>query len=390
MKVRISSRRVACTAAALALSAFALGGGVGAQQVVGPPSTDLLVGGRSFEQPQLSAYPIRVPDDLGAEILPVGGNVFIIARETGNVVVQAGRDGAFVIDPGPENAADKTLQAVRLITNATIGYILNTTPERDWYGANEKVAAAGRNPTVAGLGLAGPGASGRGNGLGNVGAPGPGQGAPVVGNGQPERQQAAIIIAHENLLNRMSAPTGESAAEGVGFWPSNTYFTLRKTLWFNGEALEIVHEPSAHTDGDSMVFFRQSDVIAAGPIIDTFAYPVPDIKRGGSIAGILKGLNDIVDIAVPQYNQQGGTKIAPGRGRILNEADVVEYRDMMTIIRNRIKASVDKGMTLQQVQSLGVTKEYDPLYSTPKLTGPQLVDTLYSELTRSTARPGAR
>ena len=182
------------------------------------------------------------------------------------------------------------------------------------------------------------------------------------------------------MLNRLSAPTGATAAEPVGFWPTNTYFTLRKTVWYNDEPLEIIHEPSAHTDGDSMVFFRHSDAIAAGPIVDTLAYPVPDAKRGGSISGILKGLNDIIDIAVPKFNQQGGTRIAPGRGRILNEADVVEYRDMLTIIRNRVKDGVDKGQTLQQVQAIGPTLEYDPLYSTPKLTGQQLVETIYNDL----------
>jgi hypothetical protein len=107
---------------------------------------------------------------------------------------------------------------------------------------------------------------------------------------------------------------------------------------------------------------------------------------GGSIAGILKGLNDIIDIAVPKFNQQGGTRIAPGRGRILNEADVVEYRDMMTIIRNRIKDGVDKGLTLPQVQGIGVTREYDPLYSTPKLTGQQLTELIYNDLKGSAAR----
>ncbi|MEQ1760253.1 MAG: hypothetical protein ABL986_18200 [Vicinamibacterales bacterium] len=354
--------------------------GVHAAQQGRPSATDLLVSGRSFEQPQPSAYPLEVPADLGAEILPVFGNVYMIARPTGNVVVQVGRDGVFVVDPGPENVAEKTLQAIRIITKAPVGYILNTTPERDAYGGNEKVAAAGQNPTVAPPPerLSGPGSVAPQNPFGGG------------GGGNPTRQDGAIIFAHENLLNRMSAPTGAAAAESVGFWPTNTYFTLRKTLWYNDEPIEIIHEPSAHTDGDSMVFFRHSDAIAAGPIIDTLAYPVPDAKRGGSISGILKGLNDIIDIAVPKYNQQGGTRIAPGRGRILNEADVVEYRDMMTIIRNRVKDGVDKGLTVQQVLATGPTLEYDPLYSTPKLTGQQLVETIYTDLKAAAARTPAR
>ena len=367
---------VVCSAAVAVVAAPVIfGARAAAQQERGPSASDLLVSGRSFEQPQPSAYPLEVPADLGAEILPVLGNVYMIARPTGNVVVQVGRDGIFVVDSGPEGMADKTVQAIKIISKATISYVLNTTPDRDAYGGNQKVAAAGRNPTVNPGGLGGvvtplPGAP----------PPGAGPGGGRGGGGGVQRTQNAIILAHENLLNRMSAPTGAAAAEPVDFWPSNTFFTVRKSLWFTDEAIEIYHEPAAHTDGDVMAMFRRSDVIAAGPIIDTLAYPVPDSKRGGSITGILKGLNDIIDIAVPKFNQQGGTRIAPGRGRILNEADVVEYRDMMTIIRNRVKDGVDKGLTLQQVQAIGPTLEYDSLYSSPKLTGAQLVETIYNDL----------
>jgi cyclase len=368
---------VSVAVGAVVVAPLVVGARAAAQQR-GPGSSDLLVSGRSIEQPQPSAYPLEVPADLGAEILPVFGNVYMIARPSGNVVVQVGRDGVFVVDTGAEATAEKTLQAISIITRSPIQYVLNTTPDRDFYGGNEKVAGAGRNPTVAPQGLTGPVVR-----LGDAPAAG-------RGGGGIQRAQTAIILAHENLLNRISAPTGVAAAEPVDFWPTNTFFTARKALWYNDEAVEIIHEPAAHTDGDVMAFFRRSDVIAAGPFIDTLAYPVPDAKRGGSITGILKGLNDIIDIAVPKYNQQGGTRIAPGRGRILNEADVVEYRDMMTIIRNRVKEGVDKGQTLQQVQAIGPTLEYDPLYSTPKLTGQQLVEAIYTDLKAASAPAPAR
>ncbi len=275
-------RRLAMVAAtAFPVALVILGGPIAAEQRPGPTGADLLVGGRSFEQPQLSQYTFEVPADLGAEILPVMGNVYMIARQSGNVVVQVGRDGVFVVDPGAEADAPKTLQAIRIITKAPIGYILNTTGDRSAYGGNERIAAAGQNPTVAPSvqALNGPGAVDQ-----TVVVAGA-----VVGGGaaQPQRQDGAIIFAHENLLNRLSAPTGATAAEPVGFWPTNTFFTLRKTVFYNDEAIEIIHEPSAHTDGDLMAFFRRSDAIAAGPIIDTLAYPVPDARRGGSISGIL-------------------------------------------------------------------------------------------------------
>jgi cyclase len=150
-------------------------------------------------------------------------------------------------------------------------------------------------------------------------------------------------------------------------WPSNSFFTAKKTMWFNDEPIEILHVPSAHTDGDVMVFFRRSDVVVAGDVIHTERYPSVDVARGGSITGILDALNRIIDITVPRFNQQGGTRVVPGHGRILNEADVVEYRDMMTIVRDQIMAT-------------SPTLEYDGLYSTPGWTGRMLAQTIFDEL----------
>ncbi len=129
-----------------------------------------------------------------------------------------------------------------------------------------------------------------------------------------------------------------------------------------------------------MVFFRRSDVIAAGDVINTYAYPSFDPKRGGSITGVLSALNDVVDIAIPRFNQQAGTRIVPGHGRILNEADVVEYRDMTTIIHDRVKLGIEKGMALAQIQAQQPTLDYDGLYSTPALSGAMYVEAIYADL----------
>jgi glyoxylase-like metal-dependent hydrolase (beta-lactamase superfamily II) len=205
---------------------------------------------------------------------------------------------------------------------------------------------------VAARGLAGPGSVVEdGGGGGN--------------NPNQLRPQGAIVFAHENMLNRMSAPTGETPAEPFALWPSNTFFTPKKTMFFNDEAIELLHAPAAHTDGDVMVFFRGSDVIAAGDVIHTLQYPVFDPKRGGSIQGILDALNTIIEITVPRFNQQGGTRVVPGHGRILTEADVVEYRDMMTIIRDRVKLGIDEKKSLEQIKAINPTLDYDGLYSVP-------------------------
>jgi glyoxylase-like metal-dependent hydrolase (beta-lactamase superfamily II) len=266
------------------------------------------------------------------------------------------------------------LQAIRALSDRPINYIINTTSDPDHYGGNARIGQAGQNPTVAPAGLAGPGSI-------------PNDGGGGGNNPTQLRPQGAIVFSHENVLNRMSAPTGQTPAEPFALWPSNTFFTARKTMWFNDEPIEMRHIPSAHTDGDILVFFRRSDVVVAGDIVHTTQYPMFDPKRGGSIQGILDGLNEIIEITVPRFNQQAGTRVVPGHGRILNEADVVEYRDMMTIIRDRIKSYIDAGKTLDEIRKIGPTFEYDPLYSAPGWTGDMLIAAIYDDLRRSKA-PG--
>ena len=193
-----------------------------------------------------------------------------------------------------------------------------------------------------------------------------------------------MIIAHENVLARISAPTGKTGVAASELWPTSVFYTPKRTLAFNDDAIEIIHQPNAHTDGDVLVFFRKSDVIAAGTLIDTDGYPKPDLDRGGGIQGIIDGLNKIVDIAIPRFNQQGGTRIVPGRGHILNEQDVAEYRDMMTIIRDRIKLGIGQGKTLDEIKGQRPTLDYDGLYARPEWTGTMLIETIYKDL-RDTA-----
>ncbi len=153
----------------------------------------------------------------------------------------------------------------------------------------------------------------------------------------------ASIIAHVNVLERMSGPSGTKAPTPAGAWPSDTYFTNDWALFVNDEAIELVHIPAAHTDGDTMAFFRRSDVISTGDIFTTTGYPRFDPEHGGSVTGILDGLNRILEIAIPGENQTGGTAIVPGHGRISDETEVANYRDMVTIVRDRVAALIGAG-----------------------------------------------
>lgn len=297
-------------------------------------------------------WPTPLQGEGGLYSMRVQGNVHVIVGAGANITVQIGDQGPIVVDTGTASQAEATLGALRQLTPRPVRYIINTHSHADHVGGNEQVGATGR-PTS-------------------------GRGVAVVGAGNEAR---AEIIAHEATLNRMSAPTGEQAPTPVTAWPTATFSGRTKEFFYNGEAVQSVHLPSAHTDGDSLVFFRRSDVIAAGDVYSTVSYPVIDIARGGSISGVLDGLNTLLALVISGEKTEGGTMIVPGHGRISDEADLVEYRDMVTIVRDRVQDGLARGLSLAQVQAERPTMEYDGLYgSAPGWSAAQFVDAVYQGL----------
>ncbi len=134
----------------------------------------------------------------------------------------------------------------------------------------------------------------------------------------------------------------------------------------------VYHAPAANTDGDSLVFFRHSEVISAGNVFSTVSYPVIDVEKGGSIQGVIDGLNHILDLAVAEYRSQGGTWIVPSHGRVSDTADVASYRNMVTIMRDRVRDLKRKGMTIEQVKAAKPTMDFDGRYGST--TGPWTTD----------------
>jgi len=279
------------------------------------------------------------PQSTEVHVLPVQGNVYMLVGAGGNIAMQAGKEGVLLVDTGNAGpVTDKVLAAVRTVSDKPIRYIINTHVHGDHTGGNEKIAKAGS--TITG-----------GNVVGDIGA--------SAGEG-------ATVIAAQQVLDRMSRKDGNTPAYPSAAWPTDTYITDERDLFFNGEAIQIFHQPNAHTDGDSIVFFRRSDVVVAGDIFVTTSYPIIDLDRGGSYQGVLDGLNHIIDITVPAEKQEGGTYVIPGHGRLCDEADVVEYRDMMTILRDRFVDMIKRGMTLDQFKAQKPTRDYDPLYGSDK------------------------
>jgi cyclase len=300
------------------------------------------------------------------EVLPVQGNVYVLAGSDGNITLHVGQDGVLLVDAGVTAVTDKVLAEIKKLSSKPIRYIINTHVHSDHIAGNARLAEAGLRFGGAG-GAGGPGASL----LTNVGT-------------------GAIVLAHENVLKRMSAPTARQSTVPFALWPSDTFFGKRKAFSFNAEPIEILLQPDAHTDGDVIVFFRKSDVISTGDVYVTTSYPVIDTQRGGSLQGVINAINRIIVITIPQFNQRGGTRVIPGHGRISNEADVVEYRDMVTIIRDRVSDMVQKKMSLSQVRAARPTLDYDELYNTPEWTADMFIESVYRELSETANTTASR
>ena len=293
-------------------------------------------------------------DNVEVHVLPVQGNIYMLVGAGGNITMQVGKEGVLLVDTMYAGLSDKVLAAVRTVSDKPIRYIINTHVHGDHTGGNEKLAKAGS--TITG-----------GNVVGDIGA---------------SAAEGATVIATQQVLDRMSMKDGNTPAAPTAAWPTDTYITDEKELFFNGEAIQIFHQPAAHTDGDSIVFFRRSDVVSTGDIFVTTSYPIIDLDRGGTYQGVLDGLNHILDITIPAEKQEGGTYVIPGHGRLADEADVVEYRDMMTILRDRFLDMIKRGMTLEQVKATKPTRDYDPLYGSDKgfWTTDKFIEAAYKSL----------
>ena len=288
------------------------------------------------------------------QVLKVQGNVYMLAGPGGNTTVQVGDAGVLVVDTQVASVSDKLLAAIRSISPKPIHYIVNTNGRSDAVGGNAALAKAGPTrlnaaPIQAGLG-------------GNV-------------------EAKTTIISHETVLNRLIATPGVPPDS----WPTETFFGDDHEVFFGGEAVQVFHQPAAQTDGDSIVFFRRSDVIATGDIFMTTTYPFIDAQKGGSINGEIAALNRIIEIAIPDHKvQEGGTMIIPGHGRLCDEQDVIEYRDMVTIIRDRVQYLIGKGRTLDQIKAARPTLDFDPRYgaTTGPWTTTMFVEQIYRDLTK--------
>jgi len=316
-------------------------------------------------------------------VLPVRGNIYVITGAGKNITASVGKDGVMLVDSGPANLAEKTLAVVRdlarrvtsspmparscvgmaqgcqwwssselLPTTASpraprpIGFIINTSDDPDDVGGNAVIGAAGRTFGVRNIDNTSPGAS---------------------------------VVAHENAVLRLSRSGQDKLVA------SESYAGRDKKLnFFNGEGVVVTHPDSAHTDGDSIVYFRGSDVLAVGDVVNMTNYPVIDTARGGTVNGLVEALNWILDVCVVEHMMEGGTIVVPGHGRLMDSADVAYYRDMVTIMRDRVREMSKRGMTLEQIKAARPTRDYDGRYGkNPQWTPAMFVEAIYKTLPKA-------
>ena len=273
-------------------------------------------------------------DATELHILPVQGNVYMLYGPVSNATIQIGKEGVVLVDAMTEASVPQITAEVKKLTPLPVRYIIETSLTPDHIGGVTPLAKAGA----------------------------PGASVPDGGG--------ATVIANESVLDRLShmpSPTG---------LPNDEYDTPTKDFYFNGEPIIVFHEPKAHTDGDSIVLFRRSDVISAGDIFTPGRYPEIDLEHGGSVNGLIAALNHVLHLTVPEHLQDGGTRVIPGHGRLCNEADVVEFRDMVTIVRDRIQDMIKHGKTLDQVKAARPTLDYDTEYG----PGGKFIEAVYKSL----------
>jgi cyclase len=313
---------------------------------------------------------------------PVRRNIWMLVGAGTNIAASVGPDGVLLVNAGTAQSSPRVIAAIKDLQGQlnAFGFLDVMTPQRGGAETRSRFPvnshpppkpvryiidtsslphSIGGNAAVAASGVTYTG----GNVAGTI----------------ADSSEGAAVLAHENVLNRMVGADAPFAA-----LPTETYFTgeYKVSTFFNDEGVQIIHVPNAATDGDSFVYFRGSDVIAAGDLLNMDSFPIIDVEAGGSINGVLDGLNAILKLAIPEFRTEGGTMIVPGHGRLADSADVGYYRDMLTIIRDQVKALIDEGQTLEQVIETRPTFGYEARFgkNTGAWTTNMFIEAVYRSL----------
>ncbi len=270
--------------------------------------------------------------DQALNLFHVKGQIYVVDGAGVNITVQIGDEAIVFVDTPDPSYIEEMMSLIREISNAPVRQVITT--------ALDPLHLAG-NEAIENLGFRGFG--GRGAGVDIA----------IGGN-----TSGVTLLAHENVLNRFYL--ADNDVESLTL--TTTYFTPSFDFYMNNEGIAVYHMPNAHTDGDSIVFFRSSDVISLGDLLVQGQYPDIDISSGGGVNGFIEALNFTLALMIPGPNAEGGTYVVPGHGRIGDEIDVVEYRNMLVIVRDRVQNMMAQGSNLNQILASNLSLDYDTEY----------------------------
>ena len=277
-------------------------------------------------------------EDTEFDVIPVADGLYMLKGAGGNIAVSAGEDGVFLIDDEYPQLTEKLRAAVASISEQPIKFVFNTHWHGDHTGGNEALAEGG-----------------------------------------------ALIFAHDNSRKRM---TMENSLEAFGYVAKPSpegalpVVTFDRSITFHRNGLEIhaFHVESAHTDGDAVVFFRGANVVHTGDIFQPHAYPFIDLGTGGSMDGIIHGIDRLLTMI------DRDTKVIPGHGRLSNAKDVRRYRNMLVAVRARVAAEIRAGKTPEEVIAAKPTAAFDPEWGQGYINGELLTKILYDDLSDDLSR----
>jgi glyoxylase-like metal-dependent hydrolase (beta-lactamase superfamily II) len=270
-------------------------------------------------------------DEVEIQTEKVSDNIYVLFGAGGNIGLAIGESAAYLIDDQYAPLSEKIMAAVRKITDKPMKFLVNTHWHGDHAGGNANFGKAG-----------------------------------------------TILVAHENVRKRLGSPSernGEiwEASPEVAL-PQITFDSELTLHLGGGQSMHVMHVNDSHTDGDSYIYFPEANVIHMGDNFANGGFPFIDLNSGGDIEGFIKNLNMALFIVDDQ------TRIIPGHGPVTDRKNLQAYRDMLETLRNRVKAAMTSGKSLDQTLAMGLSKEWDADFGTGFINSQGIITSIYKSL----------